>query len=53
MFIYFPDPHIEKEQVEHAEKRLHLACEAFGGGTLPQLQSAVYNVPKAWMEIRK
>lgn len=50
LFI-FTDPNIENEQAELAEKRLHLACEAFGGGTLPQLQSATYNVPEACVYI--
>lgn len=40
----YSNPNIENEQAELAEKRLHLACEAFGGGTLPQLQSATYNL---------
>lgn len=40
------DPHIEKEQAEIEANRLHMACEAFGDGTLPQLQFAVYKVPK-------
>lgn len=48
-FFVFTDPHIEKEQTELAEKRLHLACEAFGAGTLPQLQSATYNVPGVYI----
>lgn len=48
-FIYLalfvlPDPHIEREQAEPAANRLQMACEAFGSGTLPQLQSAVYKV---------
>ncbi|CAJ1048809.1 centromere protein N [Xyrichtys novacula] len=37
-------PRIEKEQDGNAANRLELACEAFGGGTLPQLQSAVYKL---------
>ncbi|TDH17099.1 hypothetical protein EPR50_G00005390 [Perca flavescens] len=36
--------HIEKEQAESAANRLQAACEAFGGGMLPQLQSAVYKL---------
>ncbi|XP_075966271.1 centromere protein N [Anarhichas minor] len=36
--------HIEKEQAEPAANRLHMACKAFGGGALPQLQSAVYKL---------
>ncbi|XP_056134962.1 centromere protein N [Lampris incognitus] len=39
-----PNPHIEKEQATHAEKRLQNACEAFGSGTLPELQTAVYKL---------
>ncbi|XP_068586812.1 centromere protein N [Cebidichthys violaceus] len=38
------NPHIEKEQAEPAANRLQMACEAFGGGALPQLQSAVYKL---------
>lgn len=41
----FPDPQIEKEQAKSAENRLQMACEAFGDGMLPQLQSSVYKVP--------
>lgn len=49
-FIYlalfvFTDQHIEREQAESAANRLQMACEAFGDGMLPQLQSAVYKVP--------
>ncbi|KAM8893778.1 centromere protein N [Spinachia spinachia] len=36
--------HIEKEQAELAANRLQMAREAFGGGMLPQLQSAVYKL---------
>ncbi|KAM6950002.1 centromere protein N [Lycodopsis pacificus] len=38
------NPLIEKEQAEPAANRLHMACKAFGGGALPQLQSAVYKL---------
>ncbi|XP_034418899.1 centromere protein N [Cyclopterus lumpus] len=38
------NPQIEKEQAEPAANRLQMACEAFGGGMLPQLQSAVYKL---------
>ncbi|KAK5873874.1 hypothetical protein PBY51_018876 [Eleginops maclovinus] len=38
------NPHIEREQAKPAERRLQLACEAFGVGMLPQLQSAVYKL---------
>ncbi|XP_034536790.1 centromere protein N [Notolabrus celidotus] len=38
------NPHINKEQDGNAANRLQLACEAFGNGTLPQLQSAVYKL---------
>lgn len=38
------NPHIEKEQDKNAANRLQLACEAFGDGMLPQLQSAVYKL---------
>lgn len=37
-------PQIEREQLESAAKRHQLACEAFGDGALPQLQSAVYKL---------
>ncbi|XP_042344343.1 centromere protein N [Plectropomus leopardus] len=37
-------PHIEREQAEPAANRLQMASEAFGGGILPQLQSAVYKL---------
>ncbi|XP_061566834.1 centromere protein N [Cololabis saira] len=36
--------HIEKEQAEAAANRHQMAAEAFGEGTLPQLQSAVYKL---------
>ncbi|XP_041797085.1 centromere protein N [Chelmon rostratus] len=38
------NPHVEKEQAGPAVNRLQMACEAFGDGTLPQLQSAVYKL---------
>ncbi|XP_059208783.1 centromere protein N [Centropristis striata] len=38
------NPQIEREQAEAAATRLQMACEAFGGGTLPQIQSAVYKL---------
>ncbi|KAM6980603.1 centromere protein N [Aplochiton taeniatus] len=38
------NPYIEKEQAENAENRQRVACEAFGSGTLPQLQTAVYKL---------
>lgn len=38
------DLHIEKEQAGSAANRHQMACEAFGDGLLPQLQSAVYKV---------
>ncbi|NP_001134491.1 centromere protein N [Salmo salar] len=38
------NPNIEKEQAENTENRLQMACEAFGDGTLPQLQKAVYKL---------
>ncbi|XP_034087462.1 centromere protein N [Gymnodraco acuticeps] len=38
------NPHVEREQAKPAANRLQMACEAFGGGTLPQLQSAVYKL---------
>uniref|UniRef100_A0A669DNE7 Centromere protein N n=1 Tax=Oreochromis niloticus TaxID=8128 RepID=A0A669DNE7_ORENI len=36
--------HIEKEQAGSAANRHQMACEAFGDGILPQLQSAVYKL---------
>uniref|UniRef100_A0A3Q4H139 Centromere protein N n=1 Tax=Neolamprologus brichardi TaxID=32507 RepID=A0A3Q4H139_NEOBR len=36
--------HIEKEQAGSAANRHQMACEAFGDGLLPQLQSAVYKL---------
>ncbi|XP_072237344.1 centromere protein N [Leuresthes tenuis] len=36
--------HVEKEQAEAAANRHRMAGEAFGDGTLPQLQSAVYKL---------
>ncbi|GLD58377.1 centromere protein N [Lates japonicus] len=38
------NPHIEREQAGPAANRLQMACEAFGDGMLPQLQSAVYKL---------
>lgn len=38
------DLHIETEHAQAAANRHRMACEAFGRGTLPQLQSAVYKV---------
>ncbi|XP_029565749.1 centromere protein N-B-like [Salmo trutta] len=38
------NPNIEKEQAENTENRLQMACEAFGDGTLPQLQKAIYKL---------
>ncbi|XP_074469911.1 centromere protein N [Sebastes fasciatus] len=38
------NPHIVREQAGPAAKRLRMASEAFGGGMLPQLQSAVYKL---------
>nr|XP_046205182.1 centromere protein N-like [Oncorhynchus gorbuscha] len=38
------NPNIEKEHAENTENRLQMACEAFGDGTLPQLQKAVYKL---------
>ncbi|CAN9507002.1 unnamed protein product [Ophioblennius macclurei] len=37
-------PHVEREQADAATKRQQMACEAFGDGVLPQLQSAVYKL---------
>nr|XP_061820175.1 centromere protein N-like [Nerophis lumbriciformis] len=38
------NPHIEREQAEDEVNRLQKACEAFGGGKLPELQSVVYKL---------
>ncbi|KAM9816738.1 centromere protein N [Neosynchiropus ocellatus] len=38
------DSRIEREQSQGKAYRHHLACEAFGTGELPQLQSAVYKL---------
>ncbi|CAL8243439.1 unnamed protein product [Lota lota] len=38
------NPQIEREQDEQSETRLQIACEAFGGGTLPELQKAIYTL---------
>uniref|UniRef100_A0A8C7TZM0 Centromere protein N n=1 Tax=Oncorhynchus mykiss TaxID=8022 RepID=A0A8C7TZM0_ONCMY len=40
----YKNPNIENEQPENTENRLQMACEAFGDGTLPQLQKAVYKL---------
>ncbi|XP_044203579.1 centromere protein N [Thunnus albacares] len=37
-------PHIEREQAVSAANRCQMACEAFGDGMLPQLQSVVYKL---------
>ncbi|XP_022600571.1 centromere protein N [Seriola dumerili] len=38
------NPRIEREQAGLIANRLQMACEAFGDGMLPQLQSAVYKL---------
>lgn len=38
------DPQVEYEQNEQSESRLQMACEVFGGGALPELQTAIYKV---------
>ncbi|XP_068597967.1 centromere protein N [Brachionichthys hirsutus] len=38
------NPLVEREHVEAATKRLQMACEAFGDGMLPQLQTSVYKL---------
>ena len=45
IFLVLTDVRIDREQSQLAANRLHMACEAFGCGKLPQLQSAVYKVP--------
>ncbi|XP_077420151.1 centromere protein N [Vanacampus margaritifer] len=37
-------PQIKREHAEAEVNRFQMACEAFGGGKLPQLQSAVYKL---------
>lgn len=37
-------PQVEYEQDEQSENKLQMACEAFGGGTLPALQTAIYKL---------
>lgn len=36
------NPNVAEEQAELSSNRLQMACEAFGGGKLPEIQSAVY-----------
>ncbi|KAJ0055644.1 hypothetical protein NL108_006528, partial [Boleophthalmus pectinirostris] len=43
-YYLFTDPLIEQEQSELSSNRVQMACEAFGGGKLPELQSAVYRL---------
>ncbi|XP_033839870.1 centromere protein N [Periophthalmus magnuspinnatus] len=38
------NPLIEQEQSALSSNRLQMACEAFGGGKLPEIQSAVYRL---------
>lgn len=38
------NPRIENEQAEASANRLQMACEGFGDGALPQLQSSVYKL---------
>ncbi|XP_028812616.1 centromere protein N [Denticeps clupeoides] len=38
------NPNIEKEHAEQEEKRLQLACEAFGEGNVPRLETATYKL---------
>ncbi|XP_012674698.2 centromere protein N [Clupea harengus] len=37
-------PNIENEHKEHAEKRQQVACEAFGEGKVPKLETATYTL---------
>lgn len=37
-------PNIEKEHLEYAEKRQQVACEAFGEGNVPKLETATYTL---------
>ncbi|KAM3876984.1 LOW QUALITY PROTEIN: centromere protein N [Diretmus argenteus] len=52
----YPSPLAElqnsnREQAELAENRFQMACEAFGDGTLPQLQTAVYKLETKYKDI--
>ncbi|KAG7272085.1 hypothetical protein CRUP_002902, partial [Coryphaenoides rupestris] len=38
------NPQVEYEQNEQSESRLQMACEVFGGGALPELQTAIYKL---------
>uniref|UniRef100_A0A3B1KG82 Centromere protein N n=1 Tax=Astyanax mexicanus TaxID=7994 RepID=A0A3B1KG82_ASTMX len=38
------DPNIEREHAESSEGRHQMACEAFGCGVLPKLETAVYKL---------
>ncbi|KAI4892392.1 hypothetical protein NFI96_011690 [Prochilodus magdalenae] len=38
------NPKIEKEHADCAERRHQMACEAFGDGVLPKLETAVYRL---------
>lgn len=40
------DPNIDREHAEFAEGKHQMACEAFGDGTVPKLETAVYKVCK-------
>lgn len=51
VFIYLyiflsTDPNIDKEHAELAERTHQMACEAFGDGAMPKLETAVYKVRK-------
>ncbi|XP_053356470.1 centromere protein N [Clarias gariepinus] len=37
-------PNIDREHAEFAERAHQMACEAFGGGTVPKLETAVYKL---------
>ncbi|XP_046898040.1 centromere protein N [Hypomesus transpacificus] len=38
------NPNIEREQAENAGNRIQMACEAFGSGKVPELQTAIYKL---------
>ncbi|KAJ8281361.1 hypothetical protein GJAV_G00066740 [Gymnothorax javanicus] len=44
------NPNIEFENAKHAENRLQMATEAFGGGILPKLETAVYKLETRFRE---
>lgn len=43
-FSVSADPSIDREHAESAERTRQMACEAFGDGMVPKLETAVYKV---------